>query len=267
MEPALPCTAAFVWATGAPRSSEALFEMLREVFADSAEQPARMLLGTRSRKMTAYNEARLAKAMSSPDTMSVLVQSKTDPPVVVGLHLNDGDPRHAPYLHRYAKVVLPPTTTSDPRIARFFDATCTLYPVNQGGVIQAATEELASAECSTMGSDGVRGELWKRLGFDSMHRREALQHLRRLYPVTIIGPEIWATLPPLPAVDPPLVVRDLANCKMITAWPTLVDSHDLQFLLGTRELRRWLWPYTIQNPADDPDEIDRRLKWAELLPW
>ena len=61
--------------------------------------------------------------------------------------------------------------------------------------------------------------------------------------------------------------RDLADCKMVTAWPTLVDPHDLQFLLGTRELRRWLWPHTIQNPADDLATIDARLKWAELLPW
>jgi hypothetical protein len=62
-------------------------------------------------------------------------------------------------------------------------------------------------------------------------------------------------------------VRDLGDCKVLEAWPTLVDVDDPQFLLGTRELRRWLWPYTIQNPADDPDEVDRRLRWMDLLPW
>jgi hypothetical protein len=91
--------------------------------------------------------------------------------------------------------------------------------------------------------------------------------LRRLYPITIIGQAIWAKLPPLPEIDPMPEVTELGDCKVLKTWPTLVDPHDPQFLLGTRELRRWIWPYTIQNPADDPDTVDRRLRLMDLLPW
>jgi hypothetical protein len=40
---------------------------------------------------------------------------------------------------------------------------------------------------------------------------------------------------------------------VLTAWPTLCEPRDPDFLRATRELRRWLWPFTIQNPADHVD--------------
>jgi hypothetical protein len=55
------------------------------------------------------------------------------------------------------------------------------------------------------------------------------------------------------------MARRLGNCKMLTCWPELVEPHDPAFLAGTSALRRWLWPYTIQNPADDPDVVDAKL--------
>jgi hypothetical protein len=142
-----------------------------------------------------------------------------------------------------------------------------VYPVAHGGIFQANSAEHSSAETELFMSSELDIDNNKRLSFDSMNATDALDKLRRLYPVTIIGPEIWAKLPPLPDVEPPLRVCEVADCKVVTAWPTLVHPHDLQFLLGTRALRRWLWPYTIGNPADDPHEVDIRLKWAELLPW
>jgi hypothetical protein len=57
----------------------------------------------------------------------------------------------------------------------------------------------------------------------------------------------------------PVKVEDLGNCKMLTCWHELVEPHDPAFLAGTRELRRWIWPHTIQNPADEPDGVDRKL--------
>jgi hypothetical protein len=38
------------------------------------------------------------------------------------------------------------------------------------------------------------------------------------------------------------------------AWPTLCEPRDPAFLRANRELRAWLWPYTIQNPADHVDQ-------------
>ncbi len=77
--------------------------------------------------------------------------------------------------------------------------------------------------------------------------------LRRLYPVTIIGKAIWESLPPLPALERPPEIRDVGDCKMLIAWPELCSPHDPEFLAGTRELRQWLWPHTIQNPHDKLD--------------
>ncbi len=165
------------------------------------------------------------------------------------------------------ELVAPVAAPNDDRLVSFLATACAAYDVVHGGVIGAKTTYYVSAEARLAGGGMIDDDAERRLAFDRAHANEAVNKLRRLYPVTIIGPAIWAALPPLPSVDPPLVVRDLADCKMVTAWPTLVDPHDLQFLLGTRELRRWLWPHTIQNPADDLATIDARLKWAELLPW
>jgi hypothetical protein len=86
-----------------------------------------------------------------------------------------------------------------------------------------------------------------------MKWRKARTKLVRLYPITLIGPEIWAQLPPMPAFDPMPTVESLGECKVLTAWPTLCGPRDPAFLRGTRALRAWLWPYTIQNPADHVD--------------
>jgi hypothetical protein len=151
----------------------------------------------------------------------------------------------------------------------FLRAACAVYPVAHGGVLRPPSRDHAAAETELIGNVDLDPEFRKRISFDSMHSHEALTKLRRLYPVTIIGPR--RSGPPCrrcpPAPTRRCDVRDLADCKMITAWPTLTDPHDLDFLLGTRDLRRWLWPYTIGNPADDPANTDNRLKWAERIPW
>ena len=95
----------------------------------------------------------------------------------------------------------------------------------------------------------------ERVGWDVKWWRRARTKLIRLSPITVIGPSLWATLPPMPRFDPAPIVEDLPGapgCKVITAWPTLCAPRDPDFLRGTRALRAWLWPYTIQNPADDP---------------
>lgn len=118
----------------------------------------------------------------------------------------------------------------------------------------------ASVECILSSSPpDIDAATDARLAEDSMSWSSKRPRLRRLYPVTIIGPKLWAALPPMPVVDPMPTVEDLGECKMITCWPKLVGPHDPAFLAGTRELRRWLWPYTIQNPADDPESIDRSV--------
>ena len=97
----------------------------------------------------------------------------------------------------------------------------------------------------------------QRLGEDAMLKRRAQTRLRRLYPITIIGPELWAQLPPMPRFDPMPTIEDFDDAKLLRAWPTLCEPRDPAFLRANRELRAWLWPYTIQNPADHVDQDPR----------
>lgn len=259
---------AFAWALAAPRAIEPLLEALLQAFRDFDEKPARMWISGGGVRQSAYNEGRFIKAARSPETTNVAVKGAGAARVDVDLPLRDR-PYDERILegYRHVRLVAPLVAPDDERLARFLEVACATYPVAHGGVIRVATYRQASADAFLMGGNRNGTEEEKRISFDAMNATNTLHKLRRLYPVTIIGPAIWASLPPLPAVEPPLVIRDLADCKMVTAWPTLVDPHDLQFLLGTRALRRWLWPHTIQNPADDLATLDARLKWAELLPW
>ena len=123
-----------------------------------------------------------------------------------------------------------------------------------GGIAAHATRDDAEREAYDGGNyEHCTPALLDRLWWDVGKWRRTRTKLRRLYPVTIIGPEIWTTLPPMPAFDPMPTVEDLGTCKLVTAWPTLCDPRDPAFLRGTRDLRAWLWPYTIQNPADHVD--------------
>lgn len=245
-----------------------MHEALLEVFDTFHEKPARMWVAAENLKQSAYNEQRLARAFASGQTRRVSVKGAGDPLIEISLDLRDepGSLRDSS-ARRFVEVMTPLVAPGDPRLLRFLQVACAAYDVVQGGVCAAPNYQQANAEMNLTLSSELAPETYRRIQFDAMHQHEAQTKLRRLYPVTIIGPAIWATLPPLPATDPPLVVRDLADCKMITAWPTLTDPHDLDFLLGTRDLRRWLWPYTIGNPADDPANTDNRLKWAERIPW
>ncbi len=262
-----PMIDCFLWATAAPRDVEPLIGAIFEVFAAFDQRPSRMYLtvGGRTRPVR-YSAAALTSAIRAHETCRVHVLSAREPTVEIMLFLREYPPYQASTLERPVILSTPATEVDDARIIAFLQAACAVYPVAHGGILRPPSREHATAETWLILNQDLDAESRKRISFDSRHSDE-LTKLRRLYPVTIIGPAIWATLPPLPATDPPLVVRDLADCKMITAWPTLTDPHDLDFLLGTRDLRRWLWPYTIGNPADDPANTDNRLKWAERIPW
>jgi hypothetical protein len=128
------------------------------------------------------------------------------------------------------------------------------YSICQGFVASFESVRHAAAESQlSLVQKEVDTRTNERRRVDNRSGRTFGQKLRRLYPVTIIGPAIWETLPPLPHLERPPEVRDLGDCKMLIAWPELCSPHDPEFLAGTRELRQWLWPYTIQNPYDKLD--------------
>jgi hypothetical protein len=155
-------------------------------------------------------------------------------------------------------------------VRRLIDVVARLYPVSHGAAAAYRSTKYASQECSFSGAVSpfeLDEATRDRLHHDGLYSNFAKRMLRRLYPITIIGPELWAKLPPLPLVDPAPMIEDLGNCKMLTCWPELVEPHDPAFLAGTAELRRWIWPYTIQNPADDPDVVDAKLGLRPVNSW
>jgi hypothetical protein len=137
-------------------------------------------------------------------------------------------------------------------LARLID----LYPIAHGFIAGFRSLKYAAKECSNSGAVtavDIDAMTRARLKEDQMRSHGYLRRVRRLYPITIVGPTLWTELPPLPPVDPLPTVEAVGDCKLIHAWPELVEPRDPEFLAGTTELRRWLWPFTIQNPADAID--------------
>jgi hypothetical protein len=124
-----------------------------------------------------------------------------------------------------------------------------------GGVFAATTLRNARMEAS-LAHESDDGELYtpaETLFRDRLHDQvyDASTKLRRLYPITLLGrrfasPENAELLRTAGArlVEPvgeSLIVE--ANAPMVPAWSP-------EFLAATVELRRLLWPFSLQNPAD-----------------
>jgi hypothetical protein len=146
------------------------------------------------------------------------------------------------------------------------------YQVVNGGACWFTDAWTGMSEATFGGADFPNQRAEARWKHDSStSRRLAQKNLaRRLYPITIFGPELWSRLPPMPAASElthPIKLEDVAGSKVLTCWPTLTHPEDPAFLAGTQALRRWLWPHSIQNPADDPDMIDQMLAGVDTSPW
>lgn len=165
------------------------------------------------------------------------------------------DPSNEAFETRWVSLTATGLAFETPAVRALLAALIDVYPIAQGGVARYRSLAYAAQECSFSGAvslfeldDATR----TRLSRDQMLSGRFLRRLRRLYPVTIIGPTLWADLPPLPVGAK---VEAVGDCKLLHAWPELVEPRDPEFLAGTTELRRWLWPFTIQNQADTPDDI------------
>jgi hypothetical protein len=213
----------------------------------------------------------LRKAVLEPETRGIsLWPESTNGGSEVLCFLRPADAADQEFEVRYVTLVtdrMPISLVGPAR--RLIDVVTRLYPVSHGAAGGYRSTKYAAQECSFSGAVSpfdLDEATRERLHYDGLYSNLSKRLLRRLYPVTIIGPELWAKLPPMPATSAPVTVEDLGNCKMLTCWPELVEPHDPAFLAGTAELRRWIWPYTIQNPADDPDTVDAKLGVPPALP-
>jgi hypothetical protein len=169
------------------------------------------------------------------------------------LYVRDGDsPGIDEYTDRASAIVVAGTALSS--LLEFLSLCHDHFGLVSANIAGHGNHRYAQKECIRRGV----GEAWdedtaRRIEWDAMKWRRARTKLIRLSPITVIGPGLWATLPSMPAFDPMPRITDLGACKVLTAWPTLCEPRDPDFLRATRELRRWLWPFTIQNPADHVD--------------
>ena len=203
-----------------------------------------------------YAVSALLKTASHPDMGTVIVSNDDlRPTVEVKIFLHDHPPSPPAGRDERTVTIRVARRSSRPAILEFLEVAARALDVAHGGGMQSRDWNHASAEIDLV---SVRSALEPggrfRKAFDARHVREAHRKLRRLYPVTIIGSEIWSRLAPLPAMDNVPTVSDLGDCKVLTAWPELCDPRDPAFLRGTTAFREWLWPHTIRNPAVHVDQ-------------
>lgn len=121
-----------------------------------------------------------------------------------------------------------------------------------GGVLAAPSFNQAYCEVEDSGNSEQESTAFRdRIRVDALTASDRWNKARRLYPVTLLGPRLASQFTGRDAEKAgALAVRDLNASMLIDAYPTVVETWDPEFLKATVELRRWLWPHTIQNPAD-----------------
>jgi hypothetical protein len=94
-------------------------------------------------------------------------------------------------------------------------------------------------------------EFKERIRVDRKFASDRWTKARRLYPITLLGPKLASQVSAADARNAgALALEEINGSLLIDAYPSVVETWDPEFLKATVELRRWLWPYTIQNPAD-----------------
>jgi hypothetical protein len=120
-----------------------------------------------------------------------------------------------------------------------------------GGVFRAPVLNQALYEIHSGGNLHDEPKVFQdRIGFD-MRLVNYWTKARRLYPITLLGPKLASQVSASDALAAgALAVQEINGSLLIDAYPTVVETWDPEYLKATVNLRKWLWPHTIQNPAD-----------------
>lgn len=245
------------YAAKSPSDVSALAEAILAFYDAIARPPHRLVSLHRDGKIPqrAYKKTAFLDAIRDERVIELSLGDVTDPEaVVVECWLRPREPGaenlrwESPWITITGQHLSP----DQQAVRDLVRSIASIYEIAQGFIAGFRDLKSARKECSFSGAVSsleLDPETRERLGEDQMSRGQFLRRIRRLYPITLVGPTIWAELPPLPAGP---IVEDVGTCKQLVAWPVLAEPRDPAFLAGTVELRRWLWPYTIQNPADSP---------------
>jgi hypothetical protein len=140
---------------------------------------------------------------------------------------------------------------------RFLETVARLGAPLSGGVFRAPTFKQAQHEIGAGWNIDDEPEAFRaRLHGDRID--DCVRRLRRLYPITLVGPQLAAAIATAdrhaperpPTLSGALATQEVAGSLLVDAHPAVVESWDPGFVAGTTGLRRRLWPFTTQNPSD-----------------
>jgi hypothetical protein len=106
-----------------------------------------------------------------------------------------------------------------------------------------------------LGDDGK--PLEDRLDFDQRRSWQLFAKARRAYWLTILGHDLAAAAGGSHGARSTEAARVemKGDCLIVQTTDEIVDSLAADWPARTAKLRRWIWPHTIQNPADAPDAV------------
>jgi hypothetical protein len=247
----------------------ALLSALERLCREVGLTPTKMMVTTpigrvsRPHKLT---DERLREAVASDSVGSTVLSwaRKDQEELTVRYYLRHHHPVdtrfQAPALH-YTFMPLP----ADPALRHrrlaavetfLLDASLPFVPLH--GAIAAAYEHDHAAEEINMSAEARFAPdgrpLRHRTDFDQLASEALWTRARRLYWTTLLGPELAATAGGAGAARAAGAARveDRHGCLIVQSTDDVADSLAFDWHARTRNLRRWLWPHTIQNPGDGP---------------
>jgi hypothetical protein len=128
-------------------------------------------------------------------------------------------------------------------------------PILHGGATLMAGREQALSEASLVGVDlaSQPEEFVRRWRYDSRNDRLLWEKARRVYWATLLGPRLAKEAGGAPAAwaAGAAEAREINGALLLCATPSIADSITSSFPTQLQKLRRWLWPFLIQNPSED----------------
>ena len=242
---------------GVARST--LDAILRQLGALEADVKMSVYKGHQDGRLRGFKWKAIDEAIASPDVqvLNLVIGAPMDVWFTAKLQLrSDPNPRLRPSSPRCFYFASELRTSSAPalieagkemlrQIAR--DA----RPIS-GGVLAAPTFNQTYCEVEDSGNSEQESTAYRdRIRVDAYGASDRRSKARRIYPITLLGPKLAGQVAAADArAAGALAVEEINGSLLIDAYPTVVETWDPGFLKATVELRRWLWPHTIENPAD-----------------
>lgn len=179
----------------------------------------------------------VSDALADPAVLSMTALAPgprpAEPRVAVTAHLRFSDGTEpAERAPRSLHVIAPPESRD--ALEAWLVTCAAQLSVLHGGIATFSTYAEASVEAWLVGRNGTPPSFEPRRTYDSRRRTSLWTHARRVYDTTLLG----AVLARRAGSPPPgVTVTETSTGSMFV--------HD-----ASPVARRWLWPYTLQNPVD-----------------